>query len=298
MSTPPSAVLEPQAPAQPPFDPTVIAAVLREALPYIFELADKVLLVKLGGSALSEQKSLLEDLIWLQKLRARPVLVHGGGSDISQWLRRIGKQSHFVNGLRVTDDETMEVARMVLVGKVNQELVAMVNSLGGKAIGLSGLDGRLLECARNLQHGDIGHVGEVQQVNLEPVYDLLERGYIPVIAPIGYGPGGESLNINADTAAGDIAAALRAEKAIFLTDVTGIQDAQGNLISELRVDEVEGLIQSGVITGGMIPKVEACMHALRGARRVHIIDGRVPHALIRELFTDSGVGTMITSREG
>ncbi len=293
MSTPPRVAAEPCGGAA-AVDAGIIAAVLREALPYINHIKGKIIVVKLGGSALAEQKNLLQNLVWLCELGAKPVLVHGGGSDISDWLKRIGKESKFVRGLRVTDDETMEVARMVLVGKVNQGLVAMVNSLGGKAIGLSGLDGRLLECERHALYGDIGHVGNVKKVNLEPVLELIERGYVPVIAPIGYGPGGESLNINADSAAGDIAAELRAEKAIFMTDVEGICDADGGLISEISTDDVPGLISSGVITAGMIPKVEACVRALEGVARAHIVDGRLPHALIRELFTDSGAGTMIT----
>ncbi|MDE3078209.1 MAG: acetylglutamate kinase, partial [Chloroflexota bacterium] len=195
--------------------------------------------------------------------------------------------------LRVTDEETMEVVKMVLVGKVQQELVATIQGLGGEAVGISGLDGRLFECERYTGEGDLGLVGRIKRVNLRPVTAVLNEGYIPVVTPVGLGEGGVAYNINADLGAGELAAALRAEKLIFLTDVIGICDRNKELISELRTDQVPELIESGVITGGMLPKVEAAARALERVKRVHIIDGRVEHALVRELFTDRGVGTMV-----
>ncbi|MFI5268502.1 MAG: acetylglutamate kinase, partial [Chloroflexota bacterium] len=194
---------------------------------------------------------------------------------------------------RVTDEETMEVVKMVLVGKVQQELVAAINGLGGEAVGISGLDGKLFECERYTGEGDLGLVGRIKRVNLRPVTAALNEGYIPIVTPVGLGEGGVAYNINADLGAGELAAALRAEKLIFLTDVVGIQNQAGELISELNVSQVPELINSGVLSGGMLPKVEAAGRALERVKRVHIIDGRVPHALVREMFTDTGVGTMV-----
>lgn len=270
-----------------------IAGVLQEALPYINYFVGKTVVVKMGGSALSSEHTVLQDIIWLKNLQVNVVLVHGGGDDISNWLKRIGKDSKTVKGLRVTDEETMEVVKMVLVGKVQQELVAAINGLGGEAIGISGLDGKLFECERYTGEGDLGLVGRIKRVNLRPVTAALNEGYIPVVTPIGLGEGGVTYNINADLGAGELAAALRAEKLIFLTDVIGIQDKAGELISELNVNKVPELVDSGVLTGGMLPKVEAAGRALERVKRVHIIDGRVPHALVREMFTDKGVGTMV-----
>ena len=270
-----------------------IAGVLQEALPYINYFVGKTVVVKMGGSALSSEHTVLQDIIWLKNLQVNVVLVHGGGDDISNWLKRIGKDSKTVKGLRVTDDETMEVVKMVLVGKVQQELVAAVNGLGGEAVGISGLDGKLFECERYTGEGDLGLVGRIKRVNLRPVTAALNEGYIPVVTPVGLGEGGVAYNINADLGAGELAAALRAEKLIFLTDVVGIQDNAGELISELNVAAVPELIDAGVLSGGMLPKVEAAGRALERVKRVHIIDGRVPHALVREMFTDSGVGTMV-----
>jgi acetylglutamate kinase len=270
-----------------------IAGVLQEALPYINYFVGKTVVVKMGGSALSSEHTVLQDVIWLKNLQVNVVLVHGGGDDISNWLKRIGKDSKTVKGLRVTDEETMEVVKMVLVGKVQQELVAMIQGLGGEAVGISGLDGKLFECERYTGEGDLGLVGRIKRVNLRPVTAALNEGYIPVVTPVGLGEGGVVYNINADLGAGELAAALRAEKLIFLTDVIGIQDKAGQLISELNVDTVPELVNSGVLTGGMLPKVEAAGRALERVKRVHIIDGRVPHALVREMFTDKGVGTMV-----
>jgi acetylglutamate kinase len=270
-----------------------IAGVLQEALPYINYFVGKTVVVKMGGSALSSEHTVLQDIIWLKNLQVNVVLVHGGGDDISNWLKRIGKDSKTVKGLRVTDEETMEVVKMVLVGKVQQELVAAINGLGGEAVGISGLDGKLFECERYTGEGDLGLVGRIKRVNLRPVTAALNEGYIPVVTPVGLGEGGVTYNINADLGAGELAAALRAEKLIFLTDVIGIQDKAGQLISELNVNQVPELVDSQVLTGGMLPKVEAAGRALERVKRVHIIDGRVPHALVREMFTDKGVGTMV-----
>jgi acetylglutamate kinase len=270
-----------------------IAGVLQEALPYINYFVGKTVVVKMGGSALSAEHTVLQDIIWLKNLQVNVVLVHGGGDDISNWLKRIGKDSKTVKGLRVTDEETMEVVKMVLVGKVQQELVAAINGLGGEAVGISGLDGKLFECERYTGEGDLGLVGRIKRVNLRPVTAALNEGYVPVVTPVGLGEGGVVYNINADLGAGELAAALRAEKLIFLTDVIGIQDKAGELISELNVNQVPELVDGGILTGGMLPKVEAAGRALERVKRVHIIDGRVPHALVREMFTDKGVGTMV-----
>lgn len=269
-----------------------LSAALLEALPYINYFAGKTVVVKLGGSTLGSEDTTLQDIALLKNLNIQPVLVHGGGNAITEWLGRIGKKAQFVRGLRVTDEETMDVVRMTLVGKVNTALVSSLNALGVRAAGISGLDGRTVE-ARQLSP-DLGLVGEVTSVNLDLVNVLIKAGYIVVIAPIGSGDGDQALNLNADTAAGEIAAALQAEKLISLTDVPGIKDKDGTLISNCDRARAEELIQSGVISGGMIPKVQACLRALDGVRRAHIIDGRVPHALVRELFTNGGVGTMIT----
>lgn len=270
-----------------------IAGVLQEALPYINYFVGKTVVVKMGGSALSSEHTVIQDIIWLKNLQVNVVLVHGGGDSISQWLKRVGKETRAVKGLRVTDEETMEVVKMVLVGKVQQELVAMINGLGGEAVGISGLDGRLFECERYTGEGDLGLVGRIKRVNLRPVTAALNEGYIPVVTPIGLGEGGIAYNINADLGAGELAAALRAEKLIFLTNVIGICGKDGQLIPELNTNDVPELVESGVISGGMLPKVEAAGRALKRVKRVHIIDGRVPHALVRELFTDRGVGTMV-----
>jgi acetylglutamate kinase len=270
-----------------------IASVLQEALPYINYFVGKTVVVKMGGSALSSEETVLQDVIWLKNLQVNVVLVHGGGPAISDWLKRIGKETKAVKGLRVTDEETMEVVKMVLVGKVQQELVAMIEGLGGEAIGISGLDGKLFECERYTGDGDLGLVGRIKRVNLRPVTAALNEGYIPVVTPVGLGEGGVAYNINADLGAGELAAALRSEKLIFLTDVPGILDKDGQLISELNMNAVPELIDGGILSGGMLPKVEAAGRALERVKRVHIIDGRVPHALVRELFTDKGVGTMV-----
>ena len=272
-------------------DQHLIAQVLREALPYIDFLKDKTLVIKLGGSTLEHQRSILQDIIWLKALGAKPVLVHGGGPYINEWLRKLNLPARFINGLRVTDAATLEVVRMVLLGQVNQGLVLMASELGGRAIGLSGTDGNMVQA--RISDEQLGFVGDVVAVDTAPVQTLIDQGYIPIIAPLGQGPDGTCLNINADLVAAHLAGALSAEKLIFLSNVVGICRGDGSLISELEEQEARQLISEGVINGGMIPKVSACLDALQAVPRVHIVDGRESHVLLRELFTDQGAGTMI-----
>jgi acetylglutamate kinase len=272
-------------------DHHLIAEVLREALPYIDFLKGKTLVIKLGGSTLEHQRDVLQDIIWLRALGANPVLVHGGGPYINEWLTKLNIPTHFEQGLRVTDAQTLEVVRMVLLGQVNQGLVSMAAQMGGKAIGLSGTDGSMVRA--HIADERLGLVGEIEAVDPAPVQVLIDQGYIPVVAPLGEGPDGTCLNINADLVAAHLAGALNAEKLIFLSNVVGICRQDGSLISELTEKEANQLIHDGVINGGMIPKVSACLDALRAVPRVHIVDGREPHILLRELFTDQGAGTMI-----
>ena len=272
-------------------DHHVIAQVLREALPYIDYLKGKTLVIKLGGSTLENQRVILQDIIWLRALGAHPILVHGGGPYINEWLTKMHIPAVFKNGLRVTDAPTLEIVRMVLCGQVNPGLVSMAAQMGGKVAGLCGIDGNMIQAHR--ADPELGFVGEIDTVNPEIVQLLIEQGYIPIIAPLGQGPDGNSLNINADLVAAHLAGALDAEKLIFLSNVAGIRRADGSLISELNEPDARQLIRDGVISGGMIPKVSACLDALVAVPRVHIIDGGEPHVLLRELFTDEGVGTMI-----
>jgi acetylglutamate kinase len=275
--------------------------VLLEALPYIREFRGKSLVIKYGGSAMehAELKAPFAlDVILLQLVGINPVIVHGGGPQIGALMKKLGKEPEFVGGMRVTDQETVEIVEMVLVGKINKEIVGLVNHQGGRAVGLSGKDGDLLRAHKRLHRMpsgelvDIGLVGEVEHVNVEPIRLLEERGFIPVIAPVGVGERGETYNINADLVAGEVAAALGAEKLIHLTDVQGIKGTDGQLISTLSRKEAERLMQAGVIDGGMLPKVESSLRALEaGTAKAHIIDGRVPHAILLELFTREGVGT-------
>ena len=277
--------------------------VLLEALPYIREFRGKTLVIKYGGAAMEEadlKEQFALDVILLEYVGIRPVIVHGGGPQIGSLMKRLGKEPRFVGGMRVTDTETLDIVEMVLVGKINTEIVGLVNHHGGKAIGLSGKDSSLLQARRRLhrrpdgEEVDIGLVGEVTAVNPEPIRLLENHGFTPVIAPIGAGAAGETYNINADLAAGEIASALRAERLIHLTDVEGIQDGAGGLISTLTRKDAERLMKDGVIDGGMLPKVESSLRALEGgAAKAHIIDGRVPHAILLELFTHEGVGTEI-----
>jgi acetylglutamate kinase len=272
-------------------DHHLIAQVLTEALPYINFLKSKTLVIKLGGSTLEHQREVLQDVVWLRALGAYPVIVHGGGPYITQWLTRLNIPTRFVNGLRVTDDQVLEVVRMVLLGQVNQGLVLMASKMGGKAIGLSVTDGGLVRA--HIADEQLGFVGEIDAIDPAPIEALIKEDYIPIIAPLGEGPDGSCLNINADIVAAHIAGALNAQKLIFLSNVAGIRRADKSLISELSEPEAKRLIEEGVINGGMIPKVTACLDALASVPRVHIVDGGEPHVLLRELFTDQGAGTMI-----
>ena len=272
-------------------DHHLIAQVLGEALPYIDFLKGKTLVIKLGGSTLEHQHEVLQDIIWLRALGAYPVLVHGGGPYINEWLTKLNIPTKFENGLRVTDAPTLDIVRMVLLGQVNQGLVLMCSKMGGKAVGLSGTDGGMVRA--HIANERLGFVGEIDSVDVTPIEALIRDGYIPIVAPLGEGPDGTCLNINADLVAAHICGALNAEKLIFLSNVAGICRADKTLISELSEAEAKKLIEDGVIHGGMIPKVTACLDALAAVPRVHIVDGREPHVLLRELFTDQGVGTMI-----
>jgi len=269
----------------------LIAQVLHEALPYIDFLKGKTLVIKLGGSTLTHQKYILQDIVLLRSLGAHPVLVHGGGPYINEWLKKLDVPSRFQNGLRVTDAETLDIVRMVLLGQVNQGLVAVLAEMGGKAIGVSGTDGNTIHA--RIADERLGFVGAIEAVDPSLLQMLIEQGYIPVVAPLGQGPGVPCLNINADLVASHIARAMHAEKLIFLSNVSGIYRTDGSLISELNQVEAQQLIADGTIHGGMIPKVAACLEALSTVSRVHIVDGREPHTLLRELFTDQGAGTMI-----
>jgi len=270
----------------------LIAHVLGEALTYIELLKDKILVIKLGGSTLEHQRCVLQDIVWLHTLGAFPVLVHGGGPYINEWLTKLNLPTRFIDGLRVTDAPTLEVVRMVLLGQLNQGLVLMASQMGGKAVGLSGTDGSMVQA--HIADERLGFVGQINHIDPTPVLALINQGYIPIIAPLGEGPDGTCLNINADLVASHLAGALNAEKLIFLSNVAGIRRSDGSLISELSETEARKLIAEGVISGGMIPKVSACLEALATVLRVHIVDGGEEHVLLRELFTDQGAGTMIT----
>jgi acetylglutamate kinase len=277
--------------------------ILMEALPYIREFRGRTIVIKYGGAAM-EQTDLKEvfalDVILLALVGIHPVIVHGGGPQIGALMKRLGKEPRFVGGMRVTDEETIEIVEMVLVGKINKEIVGLINHHGGRAVGLSGKDASLLRARRRLhrlpsgEEVDIGLVGEVVAVSTEPIRLLEDAGFVPVIAPVGIGDAGETYNINADLVAGEMAAALGAEKLIHLTDVQGIVGTDGRLVSTLARKDAERLVREGVIDGGMLPKVESSLRALEaGTAKAHIIDGRVPHAILLELFTREGVGTEI-----
>lgn len=276
------------------------AEVLIEALPYIQKFNRKIIVVKYGGSAMSNeelQKNVIKDVTLLKLVGFKPIIVHGGGKEISRWVGKVGKESEFVNGLRVTDEETMEIAEMVL-NKVNKSLVSMVQELGVKAVGISGKDGGLLCCDKKYSDGhDIGFVGDIKNVNPKILYDLLEKDFLPIVAPIGLGDDFASYNINADDAACAIAKAVSAEKLAFLTDIEGLYrdiNDRSSFISRLTASHAEELVNSGFIGGGMLPKLMNCVDAIReGVNRVHILDGRIPHCLLLEIFTNHGVGTAI-----
>lgn len=276
------------------------AEVLIQALPYIQNYYGKTVVVKYGGSAMEDEalkQAVMGDVVLLTLVGVKIVLVHGGGPEISATLKKLGKESVFVGGLRVTDKETVDVAQMVLAGKVNKGLVNLIQNAGGRAIGISGMDGHLIE-AKMLDE-KLGYVGEIVAIHPEPIKDLLEKGYIPVVSTIGCDKAGNTYNINADTAAAYIAGALQAESLINMTDTKGVlMDAADtdSLIVRLSLAEIPKLQESGVVTGGMIPKLECCAHAVeKGANRAFIIDGRVPHAILIEMLTDEGIGTMVTA---
>lgn len=280
------------------------AEVLIEALPYIQKFNRKIIVVKYGGSAMSNeelQKNVIKDVTLLKLVGFKPIIVHGGGKEISRWVGKVGKEAQFVNGLRVTDAETMEIAEMVL-SKVNKSLVTMVQELGVKAVGISGKDGSLLKVEKKYSDGqDIGYVGEVTTVNPKLLYDLLEKDFLPIIAPIGLDEQFDTYNINADDAACAIAKAVSADKLVFLTDIEGLYkdiNDKSSFISRLSASEAEALIQDGFIGGGMLPKLNNCTSAIRnGVNRVHILDGRIPHCLLLEIFTNQGIGTAILADE-
>lgn len=280
------------------------AEVLIEALPYIQKFNRKIIVVKYGGSAMSNeelQKNVIKDVTLLKLVGFKPIIVHGGGKEISRWVSKVGKEAQFVNGLRVTDDETMEIVEMVL-GRVNKRLVTMVEELGVRAVGLSGKDGQMLQVEKKYSDGqDIGYVGNITSVNPEILFDLLEKGYLPIVSPIGLGEEFATYNINADDAACAIAKAIGADKLVFLTDIEGLYkdiNDKGSFISRITASEADDLIEDGFIGGGMLPKLNNCTSAVKnGVNRVHILDGRIPHCLLLEIFTNEGVGTAIVRDE-
>ena len=281
------------------------AETLIEALPYIQRFNRKIVVVKYGGSAMLDEElkaNVIKDVVLLKLIGFKPIIVHGGGKEISRWVNKVGMEPRFVNGLRVTDKDTMEIAEMVLA-KVNKELVALVESLGVQAVGISGKDGGLLQCHKKLSKGeDIGFVGDIEKVNPKVLQDLLERYFLPIVFPVGFDTNFDSYNINADDAACAIAEAVHAEKLVFLSDIEGVykdKDDPDTLISELHVQEAEKLISEGYVGGGMIPKLQNCIDAIEeGVNRVHILDGRIPHSLLLEIFTNKGIGTAILREDG
>ena len=284
------------------------ADILLEALPYIRRFYNKTIVIKYGGHAMVDEDlkdKFARDVVMMKYIGINPVVVHGGGPQIGGFLKKLGKESTFIQGMRVTDEETMNIVEMVLVGTVNKEIVGLINRHGGKAVGLSGKDGNLLEAekyylndekAKNTPSEiiDIGLVGKVKAVNAGLIVTLAQNGFIPVIAPTGMGENGETYNINADIVAGEVAAALKAEKLLLLTDVAGVMDAGKNLINTMTNQEALHLIEEGIVEGGMFPKVKCCLKALRGGvKKAHIVDGRLKHAILLEVFTDEGIGTEI-----
>ncbi|MBR6801860.1 MAG: acetylglutamate kinase [Eubacteriaceae bacterium] len=275
------------------------AQVLVDALPHIMKYNDKIIVVKYGGNAMTDpelKEQVMEDIVLLSLIGVKIVLVHGGGPEINEVMNRYGKEAQFVDGLRVTDKETIDIVQMVLAGKVNKTLVNLLESKGGSAMGISGMDGRLLEA--KIRDERLGYVGDITNVNIKPVNDLLEKGYIPVISTIACDRDGNSYNINGDTAAAHIAGALNAERLIMMTDVAGIltdKDDPSTLLPEVTTDDIEKLKMDGIVQGGMIPKVDCCVEAIRkGVEKVVIMDGRVPHSILMELLTYEGAGTMVT----
>ena len=282
------------------------AEILIEALPYIREFSGKTVVIKYGGNAMVNEEikeNVIKDIVLMKYIGINPVIVHGGGPEINRFLNKVGKKSEFNMGNRVTDEETMEIVEMVLAGKINKAIVTRINKHGGKAVGLSGTDSNLIMAQKKFlekagKQIDIGYVGKVDKVNPEMIEILEKSGFIPVISPVGIDKAGRTYNINADYVAGELAGALNAYKFILMTDVPGILkdfEDKSSLIAKLKIDEAKELIDSGVISGGMLPKVDACLTAIKkGAENVHIIDGKIKHAILLELFTDTGIGTMIT----
>lgn len=287
------------------------AKILISALPYFRYFYGKVIVIKYGGHAMVDEelkKAFAKDIVLMKFVGIKPIIVHGGGPQISKVMERMGLKPIFIEGQRVTDEETMNVVEMVLAGIVNKEIVSLICQAGGRAVGLSGRDGNLVEAEKMTLYKytgedrppeiiDIGRVGKVKRVNPEVLYTLIEKDFIPVIAPVGIGPEGEAYNVNADLVAGAIAGSMQAEKLIYLSDVEGVKDATGNLLSTIYVEEIDELIDKGIVKGGMIPKLKSARKAIKeGVKKAHIIDGRVPHSLIIELFTDEGVGTQLLSK--
>ena len=287
--------------------PALKAAILAEAMPYIRRFHSRIVVVKYGGNAMTEEglkRSFAADVVLLKLVGIHPVVVHGGGPQIEQLLSRVGKKGEFVQGMRVTDAETMDIVEMVLAGQVNKELVELINTAGGRAVGLTGQDGGLIRARKLLMSTpgnpdetvDIGQVGEIQSIDPAVILTLSQQGFIPVIAPIASGEEGETYNINADVVAGKIAEILRAEKLVLMTNTAGVLDRDGQLLTGLTAKRVDELFADGTISGGMLPKIASALDAAKaGVNAVHIIDGRVDHALLLEIMTDSGVGTMIRS---
>ena len=274
------------------------AQVLTEALPYIKQYNGKIVVIKYGGNAMVNEQlkqQVMEDIVLLWLIGVKVVLVHGGGPEISETMQKLGKEAVFVDGLRVTDRETVDIVQMVLAGKINKTLVNLLEMKGGHAMGISGMDGRLIEA--KMKDERLGYVGEITKINIQPVFDLLEKGYIPVISTLGCDADGNAYNINGDTAAACVAGALNAERLIMLSDIPGIlrdKDDPATLIPEMTILEAAKLRDDGVISGGMIPKVECCVDAIRkGVKKVIIMDGRVPHSILMEILTDEGAGTMV-----
>lgn len=286
------------------------ANILLEALPYIRRFNNKTIVIKYGGHAMVDEnlKSLFaKDVVMMKYIGINPVIVHGGGPQIGSHLKKLGKESKFIQGMRVTDEETMDIVEMVLAGRVNKEIVGLINRHGGKAVGLTGKDGNLIRAEKYYLSDekakdtppeiiDLGLVGRVREFHTELIRSLIRDGFIPIIAPIGVGDGGETYNINADIVAGELAAALQAEKLILLTDVEGVLDGDGSLINSMNYERADDMIDRGVIEGGMYPKVKCCLKALRnGVGKTHIIDGRLTHAVLLEMFTDEGIGTEVVT---
>ena len=288
---------------------SALADILIEALPYLKKFYGQTIVIKYGGHAMVDEelkKSFARDIVMLKYIGINPVIVHGGGPQIGEYLKKLNIKSSFVDGMRVTDVETMDVVEMVLAGKVNKQIVQLINSAGGKAIGLSGKDGELIKSEKMMiikesekenqppEIIDIGLVGKIKKINISLVKMVVKEEFIPVIAPVGYGDNGETYNINADLVTSAIAVAINAYRAIFLSDIPGVLDKNGNLISSLDSAKIEEYVKNETITGGMIPKIKSCLELVdNGVGRVHIIDGRVPHSILLELFTDKGIGTLI-----